>query len=378
MRILLVVIMSLWASTLWAAPSVTSVSEAISQGSQVTIAGSGFGSHADHNTSREYLAAGWENFETGTADSIFTGNTGVALETNTALQKTNSSYAAKGYYWATPQAYTNVWGTAKNTALMYGFHLPLATFQKKIFISGWFMFPAGFDDGINYDTSMVDQTKFLCMTPLGTLDGSDGAKTYFQTRKDSVDIPLRTETEDGYYSEGDNDPLFNYSTMGTWHRFDIYVDLTKPDGQKIHNWYVDGKKISRTHEFYNSDADLIARGVGDGFNYLSWLMYQFQGDDTYTWFQYMDDAYADLTQARVEISEYATWSDTVQHRKEIQIPTAWSDTGITISANLGQFDPGDTAYLYVIDDAGAVSTGYQITIPGGPQPRGTVPLGDMR
>jgi len=366
MSILLAIVISLWAAVSWAEPSVTSVSESMSQGNQVTIAGIGFGSHADHNDARPYLAAGWENFETGAADSIFTANYGPELETNTALQKANSNYAARGYRWATPHAYTNVWGQAKNTETMYGFHLPLATFQKKIFISGWYMFPEGFGTGINYQWGDADQTKFLCMTPIGTLSGSDGAKTYFQTRQDLVDIPLRTETEDGYLSEGNDDPLFNYSPMGTWHRFDIYVDLTKPEGQKIHNWYVDGKKLPRVHEFYNADANLTSAGVINGFNYLSWLMYQFAGDDTYTWFQYMDDAFANLTQARVEISESATWDETAQTHKEIQIPLSWSNTEIVVSANLGSFDPGATLYLYVIDDDGAVSPGVAINVPGEP------------
>jgi len=359
-----------------AAPSISGVAQS---GGQITVSGTGFGSHADNNTSRSYLAAGWENFETGTADSIFSATYGPELVTDTALQKTNSTYASRGYRWATPHAYTNVWGQAKNTETMYGFHLPLATFQKKIFISGWYMFPEGFDVGIAYQAGDIDQTKFLSFTPRGTLEGgSDGQKTYYATRDGASTIPLMTNTEDGHLAEGTTDPLFNYSPMGTWHRFDMYVDLTKPDGQKIHNWYVDGKKIVRTNEFYNSDANLTSAGIIQGFDYLSWLMYQFAGDDTFTWFQYMDDAFADLTQARVEISESATWDETVQTAKEIQIPTAWSDTEITVSTNLGQFESSDTLYAYVINDDGTVSSGYQITISDGPQSRGTVPLGDMR
>jgi hypothetical protein len=226
------------------------------------------------------------------------------------------------------------------------------------------MFPEGFDTGISYDTAMADQTKFLALSPLGTLGGPDGAKTYFQTRK-GTPIPLRTETEDGHASEGDTDALFGYAPMGTWHRFDIYVDLTKPDGQKIHNWYVDGKKAPRVNQYYNSDAALTSSGVIDGFNYLSWLMYQFQGDDAHPWPQYMDDAYADFTQARVELSEHASWDDTSQHRKELQIPISWSDSSITVTVNQGQFVSGQTAYLYVIDDAGAVNqAGYPVTISG--------------
>ena len=335
----------------------------------ITITGAGFGTRDDNNTARSYLCKGWENFEDGIADSIFTANYGPERVSETSIQKTNSSYAAKGYYWGTPRTYTNVWGNTITAATSYGFHIDLQqetpNKQKKIFISGWFMFPEGFDDGIRHDTVNVDQTKFLSLSPLGTLGGSDGAKTYFQTRK-ATTIPLRTETEDGHASEGDSDPLFTYAPMGTWHRFDIYVDLTKPDGQKIHNWYVDGKKVPRTNQYYNNDAALTSSGVIDGFNYLSWLMFQFQGTDEYPWPQYMDDAYADFTQARVELSEYSTWDETAQHRKELQPPTSWSDTGITATFNQGQFSTGQTAYLYVVHDDGSVNaSGYPITLGSG-------------
>jgi len=351
-----------------AEPNITSVSEAMSQGNQVTIVGTGFGSHADNNTSRSYLNTAWENFETGVADSIFYTTTGPELVTNTALQKANSNYAARGYRWATPHTYTNVFGVQKTSQLMYGFHFDYdGNFQKKIFISGWYMFPEGFDTGITYDQVNIDQTKFLSLSPLGTLPGGgDGGKTYFNTRRGAVTIPIISNTEDGDLAEGTTDPLFNYSPMGTWHRFDMYVNLTKPEGQKIHDWYIDGKKLPRVHEFYKSDAALVSAGILQGFDYLSWLMYQFEGDDAYTWFQYMDDAFADLTQARVEISESATWDETTQIHKEIQIPLSWSDTEIVVSANLGSFDPGATLYLYVIDDDGAVSPGVAINVPGEP------------
>jgi len=345
-----------------AAPSVSGISGTIGQGQTLTISGSGFGTHADHNASRHYLAAGWENFETGVADSVFSGNSGPELVTNTALQKANSNYAAKGYRWATAHAYTNVWGAAKNTTTMYGFHLDLGeTFQKKIFISGWFMFPEGFDTGIYYQDGDLDQSKFICMTPRGTLNPGDGGKTYFSTRGGASFVTENTNTEDGHLGEGDHTPLFTNSPMGTWHRFDIYADLTKPEGQKIHNWYVDGRKVIRNHEFYNADANLTSAGIVNGFNYLSWLMYQFAGDDTYVWPQYLDDAFANFTQARVEISESPTWNETVQTHKEIQIPTAWSDTSITVSANPGSIDTSGDLYLYVIDDTGLVNAnGYLI------------------
>ena len=77
----------------------------------------------------------------------------------------------------------------------------------------------------------------------------------------------------------------------------------------------------------------------------------------------LDDIYLDSTQARVEIGDNSSW-DNCTHR-EIQIPTAWSSDLISITANQGSFSEGDTAYLFVVDENGNISDGYQITIGSG-------------
>ena len=346
-------------------PSISTVSGSINSGEILTITGIGFGLHADHNLKKDYLVAGWENFETGLADPIFNGNYGPELVTNTNVQKANSKYAAKGYNWETARPYTNVWGQSKNAKTMYGFYLSLPTLQKKIFMSGWFMFPEGFDTGISYHTEVIDQTKFMGMTPLGTkvvdgVGGYPGGKTYFATRRGATTIPIMTNTEDGHLGEGTTTPLFNYAPMGTWHRYDIYVDLNQPEGKKIHNWYVDGLKLSRIYQNYNIDAKLIQAGISDGFNYLSWLMFQFQGSDNQVWPQYMDDAFANLTQARIEISESPVWDENKQTHKEIQIPLSWADTKIMVKINKGAFSSNQDLYLYVITDDGKISAAKKI------------------
>jgi len=78
---------------------------------------------------------------------------------------------------------------------------------------------------------------------------------------------------------------------------------------------------------------------------------------------YWDELYVDITRARVEIGDAATWA-ACTHR-EIQIPSAWSDESITVNVNQGSFQNGQQAYLYVVDGNGQVNQqGLAVTIGG--------------
>ena len=85
-----------------------------------------------------------------------------------------------------------------------------------------------------------------------------------------------------------------------------------------------------------------------------------------------DDVYIDFTQARLEMCDTASWS--ARTRCEIQTPQSWSANSITIKNNQGSFNNGDTAYLYVVDSAGAVNAnGFSVIIGSGSQPDTTPP-----
>ncbi|MDY6951849.1 MAG: DNRLRE domain-containing protein [Thermodesulfobacteriota bacterium] len=79
--------------------------------------------------------------------------------------------------------------------------------------------------------------------------------------------------------------------------------------------------------------------------------------------QYVDDVYMDTTWQRVIIGNNQTFSQCT-HR-EIQIPTTWADGQITITVNTGSLPDGLTAYLFVVDAEGdANANGYPIVIGG--------------
>lgn len=80
-----------------------------------------------------------------------------------------------------------------------------------------------------------------------------------------------------------------------------------------------------------------------------------------TW---MDDIYYDGTLSRVMIGNASTYERST--RLEMQIPLSWSPTGINISVNIGGFENNQQAYLYVFDENGNVNAnGYPIIIGGG-------------
>lgn len=79
---------------------------------------------------------------------------------------------------------------------------------------------------------------------------------------------------------------------------------------------------------------------------------------------FLDNVYIDNNWAHVEIGNASTYAASTQ--REVQIPTAWSANSITINVNAGTFASGSTAYLYVVDSNGNVnSNGVAVKIGSG-------------
>ena len=80
--------------------------------------------------------------------------------------------------------------------------------------------------------------------------------------------------------------------------------------------------------------------------------------------RYFADVYLDYSRARVILGNAPTLEASTV--REVQVPTTWSNTAIAVSANLGTFNVGQIAYVYVVDPNGQVNkAGLPITIGGG-------------
>jgi len=74
---------------------------------------------------------------------------------------------------------------------------------------------------------------------------------------------------------------------------------------------------------------------------------------------YLDEVYADTTQARIELCDTSSWSNRSDSHCEIQIPnTTWNDTQVKFTANLGSFEANQDVHLFVIDETGTASEGF--------------------
>ena len=89
-------------------------------------------------------------------------------------------------------------------------------------------------------------------------------------------------------------------------------------------------------------------------------------------FRYFDDIYIDSTLARVVLVNNSNYDNATVI--EPQIPSVWSNGSITFTVNLGKFEQGETAYLFVFDaDNNHNLTGYPVTIGGSSAPAIEIP-----
>ena len=140
---------------------------------------------------------------------------------------------------------------------------------------------------------------------------------------------------------------------GKWSKVEIAFKATDQSDGYINVWE-NGKLVM----WYRGPTDtysgtLRTIGVG-GYGRM-------QGYTT-NW-RYFQDVYVDATLQRVVLADKPVLSDA--SIIEVQIPVTWSDGSITATVNLGKFNQGETAYLFVVDASGNPSAkGYTVTAGG--------------
>jgi hypothetical protein len=148
------------------------------------------------------------------------------------------------------------------------------------------------------------------------------------------------------------------STKDRWNRWEFWIVLNTvntTDGI-VKEWVSGVLKLESSNYKHRCDGQV---GQWDDFR----LGHMFQGPGSgapealkQAWF---DDVYIDITQSRVEICSGKTWVN--RNHSEIQLPCAWTDNSIQVTINEGSFNPGDTAYLYVVNQDGiANEIGYPV------------------
>jgi len=140
---------------------------------------------------------------------------------------------------------------------------------------------------------------------------------------------------------------------GKWSKVEVALRITNEN-----DGYIQIRENGKQVMNYAGPTDKypgMARTIGIG----GWSL--MKGPNNW---RYYADIYLDTTLARVVLANKAVLSQATVI--ENQIPSSWSDGSITATVNLGQFQAGETAYLFVIDSSGTASaSGLPVSVGGG-------------
>jgi hypothetical protein len=321
-------ILFLMGAPLFAAPAVSGVGGTVSNGQSITISGSGFGSGP--------TVAIFDDFEGGTNGSNVSG-TNAAYGTWDATDDTPGKYTTS-YHLSGLKAMTcDMTSQSRVNAKK---NIPGAT---KIFFSVWVLIPAG------------------TVQP-----GSTGGtwKPFWPDGSDTIhhDISMASYVNGSGWIICGNDQKYSNMwpslalTVGTWQRWSVYADTTTGNGT-VKCWTLKG----------DGSGTVVNAGSWTSINF-QWAESSFQkfylntfGDSGTGKKPTFDDFYlatGDNAQARIEIGNNATYASCT--KLAICTPNSWSSTNISAKLWQGQFGSSDSAYLFVIDSSGNVSSGYPI------------------
>jgi len=340
----------------WASPAISSVSGTISPGGTVTIYGSGFG------TKSQAAPRIWDDFESGTNGDSIDGKAPV-------VGPNWDTYTSHG----TLPKYCNVGNRANSSlcskhdfvvASQYNCSLEYYEVTDTAYFTFWWKYSkqqAFFNRNTKpwIEYGQTGGYYPLAYNGFGNPDYGDGA--------------LRDSIQDSPSPSGPTkwgSPNLS-NIVDEWIRFEVWAVQSTPnvsDGT-LRTWVHRPQGSSPSIVLSLDNSNRMTRTSSHQWKQWHFGSYHARDVDPYggggpaSAYIYTDDVYFDVTLARVELGNAATWN-ACTHR-EIQVPSAWSSGMITAAANRGSFPDGTTAYLYVVDGTGAVnSSGYPVTVTG--------------
>jgi hypothetical protein len=337
------------AGSVQAQPQVTGMAGSFQRGGSVTISGVGFG------TKVPAAPLKYDGFENGTLGSQVDG------------WHTETTIPGRG------PVYSDAVARVSGSRVVYQNHLDgnynctlglTGLSVGKLYLSGWYFRRVSGDSTRNF--------KFISFRggPPGARDAPEGRTDMYasNTRASSVAPTGHMYTAncaenmvDNDYGLGGSLASPDFEPNGAWHRVESYMDIGDV-GQPNGSWqiwndldpWVSTNGVFRESSCVYTNLYLAAYWASDAYD-------PEDGIPGSQW--YWDELYIDTTRARVEAGNASTWN-ACTHR-EIQIPSAWSGNSVTVAVNQGVFAAGQTVYLYVVDQSGAVnSSGYPVTVGG--------------
>jgi hypothetical protein len=347
------------AGPLLAVPVVSGVSGALDHKAAITISGSGFGTKAtaaplvwDDATGSNLLSTwdgAWPNLVPGYNTSYFDPIRGIAPP-----HSHDSRYIAGAH--ATNQ------GAYSGYDVMVFKNITLQPFPFYIYAS-WYQradndWKFGGDNNFKtFDYSAANEPYaqsnwYVCYGPPHPGSTSDSA-TQWAINDDGKSLMIPTDAAGSSNWWGMAvDPM-----GGKWSKVETAIKVTDQLDGYVMVWE-NGHKVMNYQgptDRYSGDRRSIAIGGYARVEVPS------------NW-RYYADAYIDTSLQRVVLANKPVLTQATII--ENQIPSTWSDGSISATVNLGQFNQGETAYLFVVDATGTPSAkGLAVTAGGPAAPR---------
>ncbi|MGQ0644868.1 MAG: hypothetical protein ACT4O3_05205 [Elusimicrobiota bacterium] len=345
-------------AALRAAPSVSAVEGALSEGAVLTAKGSSFGVHGDFHPASDKLIRVFDDFNDGSLAanpyetwSAYNGSANPS-PVDYSRQSPRTSRPGEGFY--------------RRTHVGLGYLAIPAEDRPEYFSSFYMRLSDGFDiasagSGTHqfkiirlYSTNSTSEGKINIYPAIGH---DDGFHYMFEFIKPLVtrgmaqlnaipDRPYGWNKMAVYYKKSSSLNA-NDGRCRVWWNNKLVFDW-KPHFEDPAN----GRGVI-TGDFDSDDGNLAGDwAVGNYFSSAS----------PSTWVDF-DDVYLNHTQARVELGNAPTYG--ACSILEIQPPSSWSDARVGVKANLGALPPGGPVYLYVTDKEGNVnSAGFRVPADG--------------
>lgn len=346
MKKYIIILLLLFVPTIsFSAPSITSVTGTLTNSSDITITGTGFGTNA--------LDFEW------TGDNIEAGTTGNAF----AKTGWGNGVDYGDHLYATDQVHS---GT-KSLKSPVGYEGNSSPWGADIRYNGQAVGPGEvlyMTWWVRRNVTDVGQWKMLRISDTSNVVDHAYEQVWFNWNDgiNGAQLFTRSATIDCTQGGGNCDRGAKFPTgEDTWYRLEMTMLTSSAggtDGTYTQILYTPGSALQTDVEPNVQNWD----EVGHQYDWYIFQNWAGNGIDGQT--DWMDDIFIQSgTPSRVEMCAEGTW--TSRTNCDIQISTVWNANGqsITFTLNQGGFAADATVYVYVVDSAGAVNAnGYEITL----------------
>lgn len=349
------------------APNITGANGAITDGSQITITGTGFGASGPNVV----IFDDFEKGANGAAISTTPGSAAVnqwwEVESEDAPRYSNS-YAHSGSL-----SNLQAWDESPNAETTFQSRADFGTHVTEgngVYFSYWIYVPAGG----HIPGAASDIPNWKIWTVYGRPFASDHSSPYVQTvGYDELPTGYFLCPDPWYDDAGrqfmdDDWGLYDpgYCPLGMnkgqWHRMEAYLLAGSAANGALGTWELNAT-LPRRQLGYQTGLTTVH--AGDYWDTIGMPAYGRGGQHSNPLTKtYYDDIYVatgPAARARVEIGNAATYNASTN--MTVLTPASWSASAITATVRQGSFVDGEQAYLYVTDAAGSVNTnGFPVTV----------------